>query len=272
MQSYSLKVVGTGSGGNCYLLTVNGQTLVIEAGVNFKSVKKALNFDLSGVVGVLVSHEHGDHADFVKDFVKFGKKVYTTNGVGKCLKLKNNKVLTLKSHISDDLERIEDRFYKIWRGFNLLSDKEKSELVIKYGLLEYNTIEIGIFSITPFEIFHDAKEPCGFLIEFEGKRLAFITDTNDLNIRLNNIDYWLIEANYSPEKLRTSSLDVSLKKRIQQSHMSIDRCKKILEAHNAEKSKLVLLIHGSEKHSNKEEFLTKIPYAVIASNGLNIEL
>ena len=220
MQNYSLKVVGTGSGGNCYLLTVNGQTLVIEAGVNFKAVKKALNFDLSQVVGVLVSHEHGDHADFVKDFVKFGKKVYCTDGTG------------------------------------------------KYNKIEYlKPFEIGLFKITPFEIFHDAKEPCGFLIEFEGKRLAFITDTNDLNIRLNNIDYWLIEANYSTEKLKHSGLDVSLKKRIQQSHMSIDRCKTILEAHNAEKSSLVLLIHGSENHSDKEEFLTKIPYSEIAENG-----
>lgn len=225
MQSYSLKVVGTGSSGNCYLLTVNSQTLVIEAGVNFKAVKKALNFDLSGVVGVLVSHEHGDHACAVKDFVKFGKKIYCTTGTG------------------------------------------------NYNKIEYlKPFEIGLFKITPFEIFHDSKEPCGFLIEFEGKRLAFITDTNDLNIRLNNIDYWLIEANYSPSELKSSNLDITLKKRIQQSHMSIDRCKTILEAHNAEKSKLVLLIHGSEKHSNKEEFLTKIPYAKIASNGLNIEL
>ena len=225
MQNYSLKVVGTGSGGNCYLLTVNGQTLVIEAGVNFKAVKKALNFDLSQVVGVLVSHEHGDHACAVKDFVKFGKKIYCTAGTG------------------------------------------------NYNKIEYlKPFEIGLFSITPFEIFHDAKEPCGFLIEFEGKRLAFITDTNDLNIRLNNIDYWLIEANYSPSELKTSNLDVILKKRIQQSHMSIDRCKTILEAHNAEKSKLVLLIHGSEKHSNKEEFSTKIPYAEIAENQKSYSL
>jgi len=225
MQNYSLKVVGTGSGGNCYLLTVNGQTLVIEAGVNFTKVKKALNFDLSGVVGVLVSHEHGDHADFIKDFVKFGKKVYCTSGTG------------------------------------------------NYNKIEYlKPFEVGLFRITPFEIFHDAKEPCGFLIEFEGKRLAFITDTNDLNIRLNNIDYWLIEANYSTEKLKHSGLDVSLKKRIQQSHMSIDRCKTILEAHNAKESKLVLLIHGSEKHSDKEEFLNKIPFAEIAENGKNYTL
>ena len=220
MQNCSIKVVGTGSKGNCYLLTVNNQTLVIEAGVNFTKVKKALNFDLSGVVGVLVSHEHGDHACCIHDFFKFGKKVFCTSGTG------------------------------------------------NYSKIEYlKPFEIGLFRITPFKIFHDAKEPCGFLIEFEGKRLAFVTDTNDLNIRLNNIDYWLIEANYSPEKLKKSKLDISLKKRIQKSHMSIDRCKTILEAHNAEKSKLVLLIHGSEKHSDKEEFLTKIPYSEIAENG-----
>lgn len=231
MQNYSLKVVGTGSGGNCYLLTVNGQTLVIEAGVNFTKVKKALNFDLSVVVGVLVSHEHGDHACSIWDFFKFGKKIFSSNGTFEAMKIG-------KGHVIEYLK----------------------------------PFEIGIFRITPFEIFHDAKEPCGFLIEFEGKRLAFITDTNDLNVRLNNIDYWLIEANYSPEKLKHSGLDVSLKKRIQQSHMSIDRCKTILEAHNAEKSKLVLLIHGSEKHSDKEEFLTKIPFAEIAENGKNYVL
>lgn len=229
--NFNFKTVGTGSAGNCYLLTVNGQTLVIEAGVNFTAVKKALNFDLSKVVGVLVSHEHGDHSKFVKDFVKFGKKVYCTFGTSEVLKLKSC-VLVRNLH----------------------------------------SFQIGIFRITPFEIFHDAKEPCGFLIEFEDKRLAFITDTNDLNIRLKDIDYWVIEANYCNEMLKKSSLDISLKKRIQQSHMSIDRCKTILEAHNAEKSKLVLLIHASDNHSNKEEFLSKIPYAIIAENGLNIEL
>lgn len=220
MQSCNLKVVGTGSSGNCYLLTVNGQILVIEAGVNFTKVKKALNFDLSKVVGVIVSHEHGDHACSIPDFVKFGKKVYCTAGTG------------------------------------------------NYNKIEYlKPFEVGIFKITPFEIFHDAKEPCGFLIEFEGKRLSFITDTNDLKYKLKNIDYWMIEANYSLSKLKRSKLDISLKKRIQQSHMSIDRCKTILDAHNAEKSKLVLLIHGSENHSDKEEFLSKIPYSKIAENG-----
>lgn len=232
MQNFSLEVVGTGSDGNCYLLTVSGQTLIIEAGVNFTRIKKSLNFDLSGVVGVLVSHEHGDHACSVKDFLKFGKKVYCTFG----------------THV----------------GINTFQSTQRIIYLVTY--------QIGLFKVTPFKTFHDAKEPAGFLIEFEGKRLAFITDTCDLQTRLKNIDYWLIECNYSNEMLRASDLDVRLKKRIQDTHMSVDRCKTILEAHEADKSKLVLLIHGSKNHSDKEEFLTKIPYASIAEDGLYLEL
>lgn len=225
----NFEVIGTGSKGNCYLLTVNGQTLVIEAGVNFTAVKKALNFDLSGVVGVLVSHEHGDHAKFVKDFQKFGKKIYCTLGTGE--KLETHKVVSYME-----------------------------------------SYEIGLFKIVPFVIFHDAKEPCGFLIQFEGKRLVFLTDSSDLNVMISKVDYWIIEANYSNNKLRSSLLDPRLKKRIQDTHMSIDRCKTILDAHNAENAKHVLLIHASDNHSDKEEFLTKIPYAAIAENGLILDL
>lgn len=223
MKQFNINVVGTGSNGNCYLLTVNNKTLVLDAGVNFTKVKKALNFDFSNVAGVLVTHEHGDHSCAVKDFLKFGKNVYCTNGTA------------------------------------------------KFGTLQYLVpIQIDIFKITPFEVFHDAKEPCGFLIEFNGKRLVYLTDSCDMKIKIKNVDYWLIEANYSNDKLKHSSLDVSLKKRIQQTHMSIDRCKTILEAHEAHKSELVLLIHASDNHADKEEFLTKIPYAAIAENGLII--
>ena len=226
MQSFSIQIVGTGSTGNCYLLNVNNQTLVIEAGVNFTKVKNALDYDLKKVVGVLVSHEHEDHACAVKDFIKFGKKVYCTYGTSQKLVL-NRSVL------------------------------------IRY----LHAFQVGLFKITPFQTFHDAAEPCGFLIEFEGKRLVFLTDSCDLKTKFKNVDYWLIEANYSNEKLQNSSLDIRLKKRIQDTHMSIDRCKTILEAHNAQSSELVLLIHASDNHADKEEFLNKIPYAAIAVDG-----
>ena len=56
---FVLKVLGSGSSGNGYLLTNGKETLILETGVKFIECKKALNFDLSSIVGAIVSHEHG---------------------------------------------------------------------------------------------------------------------------------------------------------------------------------------------------------------------
>ena len=53
-----LKILGTGSSGNCYVFETKTEVLVIEAGVNFKEVKKHLDFNLSKIKGLLVSHQH----------------------------------------------------------------------------------------------------------------------------------------------------------------------------------------------------------------------
>lgn len=64
--------LGSGSAGNCYLLHNETECLVIEAGVPFKAVKKALDFNIGKIVGLLVSHEHGDHAAYIQDYRKAG--------------------------------------------------------------------------------------------------------------------------------------------------------------------------------------------------------
>lgn len=53
-----LIVINTGSSGNSYALVGDTSTLLVEAGMPFISVKMALNFDISKIEGVIVSHEH----------------------------------------------------------------------------------------------------------------------------------------------------------------------------------------------------------------------
>lgn len=72
----NLRVVGTGSAGNTYLLTCGAETLVIDCGVRFLTVKKALNFNIRGIVGAIITHSHGDHAKYVKEYVKSGIDVW----------------------------------------------------------------------------------------------------------------------------------------------------------------------------------------------------
>lgn len=52
--------LGSSSKQNGYLLKAsNGDCLIIECGVSIKEVKKALGYDLTKVVGAIVSHTHG---------------------------------------------------------------------------------------------------------------------------------------------------------------------------------------------------------------------
>lgn len=54
-----LKCVNTGShNGNCYILENDTEALILDAGVQYKDVLKALDYNVSKVTAVLLSHEH----------------------------------------------------------------------------------------------------------------------------------------------------------------------------------------------------------------------
>lgn len=54
----TLKVIGSGSKGNCYLLQTKKESFILELGCRWREVLEALNYNIRGVQGVLVSHEH----------------------------------------------------------------------------------------------------------------------------------------------------------------------------------------------------------------------
>ena len=71
-----LRVVKSGSSGNCYLLSTDTGTLIIDCGVKLADIKKALKYDIKSVVGCIVSHAHSDHSKSVDDLKKMGIKVF----------------------------------------------------------------------------------------------------------------------------------------------------------------------------------------------------
>lgn len=72
-----LKVIGTGSSGNCYLLLdENGNTLVLECGMPVDKVKQALNFNILKINGMYVSHGHQDHIKYLPDFELMGCDIF----------------------------------------------------------------------------------------------------------------------------------------------------------------------------------------------------
>lgn len=54
-----VQVNATGSSGNSYILTDDkGEVLIIECGISYKNLLKALNYNVRNVKGCIVSHEH----------------------------------------------------------------------------------------------------------------------------------------------------------------------------------------------------------------------
>ena len=74
-----LKVIGSGSSGNCYLLDDGEQILIIECGIPFKEVKESIEYQTSRIVGVLSSHEHGDHRKHLHEYKEAGITVLEGN-------------------------------------------------------------------------------------------------------------------------------------------------------------------------------------------------
>lgn len=71
-----LRCLSSGSSGNCYLLESENETLILDCGIDIQKIKKGLNWDISRVVGVCVTHSHNDHSKSVKNFEDMGIDVW----------------------------------------------------------------------------------------------------------------------------------------------------------------------------------------------------
>ena len=77
---------------------------------------------------------------------------------------------------------------------------------------------IGDISITPFTIPHDAADPCGFVFEAEGIRMALATDLGYMppNVKsaLKRADVLLLESNHDLDMLKDGPYPWSVKQRV----------------------------------------------------------
>lgn len=71
-----LKCLSSGSIGNCYLLECNNEILILDCGISIKDIKVGLNFDLSKVVGCVITHSHKDHSLSAETLKNMGIKVW----------------------------------------------------------------------------------------------------------------------------------------------------------------------------------------------------
>lgn len=67
-----LKVIGTGSSGNCYAVYESGKILLLDAGLSYKTILRGIDFQIQDVAGCIITHKHMDHAKAIKDLESAG--------------------------------------------------------------------------------------------------------------------------------------------------------------------------------------------------------
>ena len=137
----------------------------------------------------------------------------------------------------------------------------KNAEIVKYG----NVYKVGSFKVLPFRTYHDAIQPCGYVIDCpDGNRVVFATDTHHLNYKFVGADYLMVECNYEERLLAKSTeegrVPMNVAKRVRLTHLSVDRCLRFIK-NNAEKAKGIILLHLSHENSNRETFKRKIQQA-----------
>jgi phosphoribosyl 1,2-cyclic phosphodiesterase len=117
---------------------------------------------------------------------------------------------------------------------------------------------IGDLDITPFTIPHDAADPCGFVFESEGIRMAVATDLGYMppNVKsaLKRIDALLLESNHDLEMLRDGPYPWSVKQRVlsRVGHLSNDATAEFLQKDYDGGASWIVLGHLSESNNAPE--------------------
>lgn len=221
-----ITVLASGSKGNCYKIESRNTALLIECGISIKEIRKKLNFNLSKIDGILVTHEHMDHAKATHDLINQGHMVYMTEGTREALKINPSMIEIFK----------------------------KSS--VENG---YNRVVVGDFIIQPFETIHDVKEPVGFFIvdSITAESLVFLTDTM-YSKYVFKPNYLMLEINYNKESINSNLENKYLRDRIKKNHMSLETAIKFLNACDLSVCKYIYIMHLSDNNSDAEYIKAEI--------------
>lgn len=186
---------------------------------------KKMRIDFSSVDALLLTHEHGDHSKYLNDILKRSAlSVYCTKGTAQALTAPN---------------------------YRLMEVEVKQKFTVKG------------WQIMPFDVEHDANEPCGFLIVSpSGKKIVFATDTYYIRYKFSGVTHWMVECNYSLETVdwmvQKGFIDRKRRSRLLESHFEINNVMNFFREQDLSKTEEIHLLHLSDSNSDARLFKQKI--------------
>jgi phosphoribosyl 1,2-cyclic phosphodiesterase len=181
-----LTVIGSGSRGNSMVLQYRDESLIVDAGFGARTVLKRLEqcgLEIGTVVGVAITHEHGDHSSGAASLAKkFQCPVFGSQGTLGAIKV--------------SLDGIEQR-----------------------PLTTLEPTVAGQFQITCCTNTHDAVEPVSLSIQAPNKcKVGVAQDigraTAALKFMLRDTSCLVVESNYDEMMLRSGPYPPSVQRRI----------------------------------------------------------
>ncbi|WP_438479916.1 MBL fold metallo-hydrolase [Oleiharenicola lentus] len=176
-----MKILGSGSSGNCAVLCSEGSRVLIDVGFAQRKLRQLLHDAgeaLEKIDAIFLTHEHGDHAAGIDALKKFPHiKLFANSATAAAVQSKLD-------------------FRPEWQLFQTGSR------------FHFRDLEVESFHVP-----HDAQEPVGFTFSHghdddlftPRRRIAWLTDLGHapahIPERIRDVDVLVVEANHCPQML-----------------------------------------------------------------------
>jgi phosphoribosyl 1,2-cyclic phosphodiesterase len=220
--------IGSGSKGNCLVAEVGNTRVLLDCGLSPREVERRLariGLTPADITGIIVTHEHDDHAGQVYPFAALHKvPVWLTHGT--------------QAAMAD-------------------SGKLPGEVDTR-TIHGRDAFAIGDLEVRPYTVPHDAREPVQFVLSDGAFRLGVLTDigasTPHVEATLSGCDALVLECNHDYDMLWGGEYPKWLKERISGpfGHLSNAASEKLLSGLDRSRMKHVLAAHLSHQNNRPE--------------------
>ena len=214
--------LGSGSKGNATLVRAGDTLVMIDCGFSLRETERrlvAMAVSAQDLDAILVTHEHSDHASGVARLSrKYAIPVYMTHG-------------THATGRCDDCHEI--------RRFNCDDH---------FG--------IGELQVQGVAVPHDAREPCQYRLEANGRRLGVLTDLGSVTPHVvasfSDCHGLLLEFNHDLDMLMDGEYPPHLKQRVagDWGHLNNRQSAQLLQSLDHPGLRHIVVAHISEKNNS----------------------